>query len=766
MSLLKRLVERRVPQYLALYAGVGWGFLQFMVFLQDTYMLSTEWTKLALLALVLLIPSVILFSFFHGRPGRDRWMRLELIAIPINVLVALIVLFIEFGGKDLGAQVETVTLTDETGQQIERTIPKSEYRKRIAVFYFDGMDGDTSRWLQYGVPTAVLSDLAQDMFVDMRFGAFFRERLRKAGLKSELNVPLALKREIARDQHLGYVLSGAVKQAGGQYTAKVALHESVSSKQLGEWTFTEATPQALADRISLEVRKGMGIPGKHIEQSADLPVAETLTPSVEAFQHFGDAQHFMEVGDDYAAATSALERAVAGDPTFANAHYGLYAMYLLTNQAGKAMGSLQATMDHLYRMPERLQNIIKLEHYFMTQQQDKAFAVAQLNTELYPDDIRSLQLLAQLQVMRDEKDGAIGSLRRMLELDPQQAEMLQQIGDLYFAKGRYDTALTYFSQYAERFPQKREAFMKLGDVQVRAGRPGEAKRDYEKALLLEPNAVPVMLRLASLDRNQGNLGAAQKGYDQALAAARTPEERAQVHAAMRSFAEMRGRHREALMHHQQAQAEVAKVAAPLMVAVDEMRALGLYVRAGRADEAEQRYAKLRKELVAPMDMYLPIGEMQVAVARGQHERAATAIAAADRMIQAMGLRIMAYEPLRARGDMHKQKGEWQQALQAYERVLALEPTQIEANAEIAECLRNLGQLDRAAAAVEKLLAVQPGNPRANLEAGLIAVGRGRAGEARTYLQRAVDTWAEADPDHRYAPVARQALAQLGRAPRA
>ena len=764
-SLLRRLIERRVPQYLALYIGIGWGFLQFMVFLQDTFLLSPEWTKLALLALALLVPSVILFSYFHGRPGRDRWMRFELIGIPLNVLVALVVLFIEFGGKDLGAQVEKVTVRDETGQAIERAVPKSQHRKRVAVFYFDGTAGDTATWLRYGVPTALVGDLMQDIFVDLRFGPFFRDRLREAGYRDELNVPLPLKREIARDLHLGYVVSGTVRQEGASYTAQAALHDATSAKLIGEWTFTETSPQALADRLSLEVRKGLGIPGRHIEESADLPVSETLTPSADAFRHFSAAMRAMEVEDDYFAATASLERAVAADPTFANAHYALYASYLLINQAAKAMPSLQAAMDHLYRMPERVQNVVKFEHYFMTRQQDKAYAVAQLNTELYPDDIRSLQLLAQIQVLRGDRDGAIGSLRRMLELDPQQAEALQQIGDLYQGKGALDTALSYFAQYAERFPLNRESFVRLGDLQAQRGQVAEAKRDYEKALLLEPNAVPVLLKLADLERNQGRLAEARSAYERALGTARTAQDSALALGTLQRYYERRGQFRRALEYRHRAAALTARTQPPFSRAINELTELGLYVRAGQPETAERRLRELRTQLVAPMDLYLPLGDVEIAVEREQLERAERAIAAAEQMIRDMGLQVLAAVPVRARAEVHRRRREWDAALTQYRKVLELAPADVGARAHLAECYRELGQLDRALAEALAVLRIQPAHPHANLEAGLVELRRGRKAEARRYLQQAVDVWQEADPGFPPAAKAREALAAAAGSPR-
>ena len=115
-AVIQDLLQRRTPQYIALYLGASWGVVQFMAFLEDRYLLSPHLTNLVLLLVTLLLPSVALFAYLHGRPGRDRWGKLEKVGIPVNVALTLIVLFVVFSGKELGAVTTTVTVEDEPGR--------------------------------------------------------------------------------------------------------------------------------------------------------------------------------------------------------------------------------------------------------------------------------------------------------------------------------------------------------------------------------------------------------------------------------------------------------------------------------------------------------------------------------------------------------------------------------------------------------------------------------------------------------------------------
>ena len=65
------LLTRRVPQLSALYAAVGWGIVEVMTFVEDRYMISPHWVDISFISLFLLLPSVLLLTWNHGRPGKD-----------------------------------------------------------------------------------------------------------------------------------------------------------------------------------------------------------------------------------------------------------------------------------------------------------------------------------------------------------------------------------------------------------------------------------------------------------------------------------------------------------------------------------------------------------------------------------------------------------------------------------------------------------------------------------------------------------------------
>ena len=164
-SLVGKLLERRIPQFLVVYIGVAWGIMQFTQMMVDVFLFSPHWTKIAIFATFMLWPSYVLVVYRHGRPGTDAWGLPEKIGIPANLLLTFAVLFFMFRTEDLGAATTSVTVADEAGNLVERQVAKQEFRKRTVLFDFDA-DGlaDDDLWLTGFVPDAVYIDMLGDDF--------------------------------------------------------------------------------------------------------------------------------------------------------------------------------------------------------------------------------------------------------------------------------------------------------------------------------------------------------------------------------------------------------------------------------------------------------------------------------------------------------------------------------------------------------------------------------------------------------------------------
>ncbi|MCS3751083.1 CheY-like chemotaxis protein [Salinibacter ruber] len=101
-TVLDDLLYRRVPQVLAGYLGVTWTLFELAQWLAEQYAVPPRLGRMGLFALLLLLPSVLLITYRHGRPGPDRWTRAEQAGLVGNLVVATLILLAVFGDVGLG----------------------------------------------------------------------------------------------------------------------------------------------------------------------------------------------------------------------------------------------------------------------------------------------------------------------------------------------------------------------------------------------------------------------------------------------------------------------------------------------------------------------------------------------------------------------------------------------------------------------------------------------------------------------------------------
>ncbi|MGD2155039.1 MAG: tetratricopeptide repeat protein, partial [Gemmatimonadales bacterium] len=612
-SITRQLLRRRVPQILGVYLAVGWGVLEFTDWLVSRYLLSPHLLDFSLVAWATMIPTVLLLAWFHGAPGNDEWTRAEKIGIPANLALAGVILVVAFGGKDLGAATASVRLETEAGETVERVVPKAEFRKSVAFFYFDDSSGDTAlHWLRYGLPGAVGVDLSQDLFLSIWRPVEFVERLRREGFPDGLDVPLALERRIADALHLGHFVTGTISRDGEQLAVTVSLYETRRGRLLRERVHTGADIFELADRIAVQLKRDLDLPEHYVEETTDLPAAEILTASEDAYRSYVEGVRALFIEVEREAAARHFERAVERDPRFALAYVGLFNAYSALNRAAKAERALETVMGLLYKLPESEQFQIKAVYFWLIRQDiGKGLAAAEMHAELHPLDVEAHEMLVQLYTARGEGAWAITALERIRELDPSRSDVLLEIGRLYEASGQYERALASYRRYADESPSDPGALIRLGDLHRLTANHEAAGQDYDRALVVGPGNVEALIGAAALERDLGRLERAVAAYEEALEASVTPEQRALVYGALADYAEFRGQPSEAVEYMHLYWSELDRAEGPFFALQQRLQGLGRYVAAGMTDVALDSLRSMAGQLSPPFDVLLPLGQLDI-----------------------------------------------------------------------------------------------------------------------------------------------------------
>jgi tetratricopeptide (TPR) repeat protein len=758
------LFRRRIPQILGAYLIASWALLEFADWAVNRYVLSPYLVDFAFALLALMAPSVLLLAWFHGAPGRDSWSRVEKIGIPLNLAVAGIVLFGVFQGRDLGAATTTVVVADEQGNELERVVPKSEFRRKVALFPFDNVSADTSlAWMQYGLPRALLHDLRQDIFFDLRVAPHFMDRLREAGYAAGVEVPLSLKREIAEEQHRDYFLTGTIDRADGELVVETALYDVARGRLLERAVASGPDLLGIADSLSIQLKRDLEIPEQHIEGSTDLPVAELVTAAWTAYRDYVEGYRSLVFDGDWQEAMSRLRSATEVDPSFAYAHLLAYQTALLGNLGPEGQEAIKSAVEHEYRLAERDRFVAKIEYYHIARQDPgKAVAVAEMQTELFPDDIEARLRLGVLYMVQNDRPATIRQFERVLELDPSQHDIVQAVGELYESMGEFEQALEYYGRYLEQFPDSERSFRAIGDLYRQLGEHEQARDNYERGLVIEPGSVETLNALARVEYTTGRFAEAEARLAEGTDAARTPEQRAEVYEEAKYFAEWRGRIREAIQHRARRRAELeASTRPPFLTAFDRLGSLGLLVEAGEAGAALDSLSSIRKTLAPPLDVMGSLGEVAVYVELEDAEKLAEAIAALDGMIQTLGFENLRWIAVRAEARLLELQGDCEQAVDRYSAAFEFEPTEVELGTDIGRCERKLGRLEDAAASLARALKVRPADAEALLELALVREAAGDREEALEQVEAALEVWSEADQAFAPAAEARALKTRLG-----
>ena len=771
IPLARDLIRRRVPHIVAIYAGASWALVEFTAFATDEFLLSPLWTRLVLLTLLLLLPSVLILAWFHGQPGRDRdsLARTEKMGIPANAVLCAAVLWILFGGEDLGSATRSVTFTNEDGEVVERESPKAAFRKSTALFPLErgpGL-GDDESWTAYAVPLAIEYDLMpDDFFVPVSFRRLAWRSIER-GYPDMQGIPLLLKREVAREHFAGFMTVGEIDSVGDLYRVTLAVHEVESGNVVGDSIFEGSDLLALADAMSGLVRRALRIPPR--EGVRDSPVRQLLTEDDAALAEF--VKGLMDRTRDGRAGIEHLEAAVTLDPTFTAAHRELSRRLVSAERSGEALASIEAAMAYLTRLPERARFQVRAEYYQRTGEQDRVREIVDMWLKLHPEDLDALEIDWETRLSEGDREGALATLAEMYRLSPGDGGVLVRIAWAHEDLEQYDSAAAAFAEYAERFPDDEGGYSRLAEFQRKRGDYEQERTHLEKGLLLHPLSMALALELADLDRRTGRFDEARAGYERVLDRAPDPDWKANALSRMKCYHYIRGEMDDAVRAADAWVAEESAFTDQDWIPANRFGDLFIYLDAGRLGKAAD-FVEDVKGRTDPWirDHLAPRAEIHFALATGGVEAAREKHGEWVRRLEASGPENDQSTVMADLGTIQERAGDHAGALESYRAAMAVDPglgpcgrnvTLGKLHLGAGRALRKMGRLDEAEAELRESLRYVPSLPGAHLELALVLEARGDTARAVEHLERALAAWENADGDFEPARQAREKLAELG-----
>jgi len=760
-SIFRDLLSRRVPQILGGYLAGSWIIFEFVQWLVSHYTISPHLEEFCLIALASLIPTVFLLAYFHGKPGRDKWTRVEKIGIPTNLVATAFLLIFLFRGRDLGATTTSVSLTDETGHLIERVIPKSEFRKKVAIFSLDNETGDTTfGWMMHAIPDMIKLDLIQDMYLDIKSIYDLYEAVRDEGFPDAAGIPLILKKKIAEQQYMEYFIAGSILQLDDQLSVIVTLHETRTTKALAEKNFTGNKILEIVDEISIWVKEALSLPVQHLDSTVDLPASEIMTNSSQALKTFYCGMNECYINENWEKGLILLEQSVQVDTTFAYGYEKVFVINLHNTSTEEGMQALEALMKHLYKLPERMQFELKqYYYYFVKKDPDLARKVIENWIELYPEDVNAHGYLAEEYMWRNQRDEAVAEYKKILNLDPARYEHLLDIAQIYKYKGEFNEALNYYRLYANEFRNNSKPFTELGNLYTYYGKHEQARSFYEKAMLIEPDEISILLLLAKNKTERGEFNSALNDYAEILEKSYTPQEKVKVYKSLQDYYFLRGQVNKAIDYLELGLAEKEKYDTRFEILRTRSYSLVRYIVAGKTNVAFQ-YAREIENLGSPFDGMILQTYLDIYLELEHAEGIEEYLEKYEAYCEAMEIEISRAWSSWARGKLHETKEEYEAAIQHYLQSIELYPISPSWRFHIGRCYRMNKEYKKAEEHFQKIIDLHPFWPEELYEFGLVYAEWGKHAKALEYIRRANSIWENADTTYALAMRARQKLAEL------
>jgi tetratricopeptide (TPR) repeat protein len=487
----------------------------------------------------------------------------------------------------------------------------------------------------------------------------------------------------------------------------------------------------------------LDVPTTELEQTADVPVSDLLTESVEAYRRLVDAGR-ATLMQDWEAAALQLDQAVGIDPLFAYANLQRFSVHLALNDPETAQLAIERALESDYRLLESDRLSMKAVYYRIVRQDvARAFAVTRMHAELYPDDVQARLQLAQLHSEEGRYDSAAGHFERALEIDPGQYDLLVTLGVLAERQGQSEQSLEYYQRYAERFPESALSHVAVGAAYRALGRHAESLEAFERALLLDHSDPQALLGSGAALAAVGRLDETLDRFHEALEASHTATQRAEVYQLLEDYHQDRGEMGRAVEYMHRRWSELAEQG-PFVQLQMKLQSLHTYVRAGRSAAAFDSLESFARQMPAAFQTMLPLGYAVVYLELEDADGLEGTVVELEEFIEQLGVGALNSFVEVARGKVLELRGQCEAALPHYDESLRLDATELDGYLHLARCHRILRDFGPAEQNAREYLRLRPYHPQGHYELALVLRDTGRRDEAIEHARLGANILANAD----------------------
>ena len=519
-TLLQKLWDRKIPQYLGSYLAVGFGLLQFLEFVSGRYNLSDFWVDKYLLVWLIMIPAIVTLIYFNGQlspsttSGNLKWPKA---VVAGNTIIALLLGGFLFNGETANASSEVVQLTDEEGQTVTAVVPSLNKVKNIAVFQFENLTDDKEEdW--WGLAFSSLLDLNLEQrsefytFSQFNLNGYY-DRL---GLTSFELPNVGMQREIAQKSRNDYFTRISYDIQGNQYVFKGDVYSSRDGKSIFKIDAVANDPFEGVDLINQQIAENIPDALEDLEDQVRLPSSSLISSNQEALKYYIQSRiTFYKDPTALEEVVRLAKKSVELDPTCALCHFYVGDPLYGLGERDEAITYLRNAIRYSSSLPERMQFAPKAVLYSVTNKMDAYLKLQEVRRQMFPYDFGAYSQLLSIYKANYGIDSAKMLMQEAIDNGNIERGLLSMY-DLQLENEEYAAAEATLDRFSQEFPDRDQDRMKYATIYENQGKLEEAREILLKEEMLDPLNTAIQTRLSYIDFKDGAIEKANQRVEQGL----------------------------------------------------------------------------------------------------------------------------------------------------------------------------------------------------------------------------------------------------------
>ncbi|MBC6994240.1 hypothetical protein QWY85_20895 [Neolewinella lacunae] len=758
-TLVEKIWDQKVPQLLGTYLAVGFGVLQFVEFVINRYQFNSAWIDRYLLLWLGLIPAVSLLLYYRGLPPGGRgsagiWKRGVFF---LNLLIVGLVV-IAVPGSAGGPALEKVSVANVAGDLVERLVPSSSAVQRVAIFEFENENPATDEgW--WGMAYALLLNdyLRQRPEVLTTSPVALNSYYDRVEEKKYNALNTATQRKIAQRARTDYFVRATYKLNELTHEVNGALYRTKDGKAVQTLSTNAGSIYEAVENIAAQINDFLPLLRELDGISTQLPAASLLTDQPEALEAYTKGVIAFDLQpNQLEVAMGHYRTSLRLDPNCAICAYEMGDKFYGMGKKDSSLVMLRKATRLAEVLPEREQYGYKMMLLNVSGEYESLAKLMESYRRTYPYEYYPYQVLESYYTFTYGLDSTIHLMEQAAAVSDRE-KALNSLYKLYLKAERYTDAENTVKDLEQEFPDPEITQRRFAEVYRSAGDITKARGILQEMIAVDPLNIELQNQLLQLELSSGNFFGAEDLARKVLQQATTLTDSVTAWTVLIQAFANRGETTRALEELTGYEQRIAAITPRSVLVLQNASFRTVIVtqteqwaKAKAYIEQVAEYDAERAELLA---CYLPIQML----ALGQEiPEAIEKLRSCEALLAATG---PAYAKSREIFLLVADK-EYAAAADRIDKELAAK-VDVAETSTYAMVNRRAGRYDRAIELIRTKTDKGYTHPLYFLELAKTLVAKGETEAAREPLQKALDTYRNADPDHLFAKEALALAAQVG-----